>query len=197
MMRATETWRLAAPALATCCEFGVWQSSCVAWSMNCTCGTPTLAPTVPVGLQLLEREGFEMADLRRNGGVRLEELTGLLGGRARVRQQVRTRQPPKLRTFPPVNFSKTTLLLQLRERELQRKKCFPGQEHQRSAPQHERDGCSPKPKDKSGVLYDELTSENKKKFEASRFKEIDNLLKLGALSVMSVKDSEHFGKNST
>ena len=33
-----------------------------------------------------------------------------------------------------------------------------------------------------------------KKFDASRFKEIDNLLKLGALSVMSVKDSDHFGK---
>ena len=42
------------------------------------------------------------------------------------------------------------------------------------------------------MLYDELTSENKKKFDASRFKEIDNLLKFGALSVMSVKDSEHF-----
>ena len=53
---------------------------------------------------------------------------------------------------------------------------------------------SPKPKDKRGVLYDELASENKKKFDASRFKEIDNLLKLGALIVMSVKDSEHFGK---
>ena len=56
-------------------------------------------------------------------------------------------------------------------------------------------GMSPKPKDKSGVLYDELTSESKKKFGASRFKDIDNLLKFGALSVMSVKDSEHFAKN--
>ena len=53
---------------------------------------------------------------------------------------------------------------------------------------------SPEPKDRSGVLYVELASENKKKFDASRFKEIDNLLKLGALIVMSVKDSEHFGK---
>ena len=52
---------------------------------------------------------------------------------------------------------------------------------------------SPKPKDKSGVLNDELTSENKKKFEASGSKKIDNLLKLGAPSVMSVKDSEQFG----
>ena len=31
----------------------------------------------------------------------------------------------------------------------------------------------------------------KKKFDASRFKDIDKLLHLGALSVMSVKDSEH------
>ena len=30
---------------------------------------------------------------------------------------------------------------------------------------------SPKPKDKSGVLYDESISENKRKFDASRFKE--------------------------
>ena len=138
---ATETWSLAALALATCFEFGVWQGSCVGWSMNCTCGTPTSAPTVPVGLQLLEREGFQTADLRRKGRVRLEELTSLLCGRARVRQQVRTRLPPNLRTFPFVIFAKTTLLLQLRERELQRKKCFSGQEHRRSAPQHERDGC--------------------------------------------------------
>ena len=42
------------------------------------------------------------------------------------------------------------------------------------------------------MLYDELTSEDKKKFDASRFKDIDNLLQLGALSVMNVKDSEHF-----
>ena len=55
---------------------------------------------------------------------------------------------------------------------------------------------SPKPKDKSGAVYDELTSENKKNVDASRFMEIDNLLKLGALCVMSVKDSEHFAKTT-
>ena len=55
---------------------------------------------------------------------------------------------------------------------------------------------SPKLKDKSGVLYDELTSENKKKFDASGSKKIDNLLKLGAPSVIGVKDSEHFGKTT-
>ena len=44
-----------------------------------------------------------------------------------------------------------------------------------------------KPKDKSGVVYDELSSEDKKKFDASRFKEIDTLLQLGVLSVMMPK----------
>ena len=39
-----------------------------------------------------------------------------------------------------------------------------------------------RPKDKSGVVYDELSEKDKKKFDASRFKEIDNLLKLNAFS---------------
>ena len=34
---------------------------------------------------------------------------------------------------------------------------------------------APRPKDKSGVVYDELSETDKKKFDASRFKEIDNL----------------------
>ena len=42
---------------------------------------------------------------------------------------------------------------------------------------------APRPKDKSGVVYDELSETDKKKFDASRFKEIDHLLKLNALSV--------------
>ena len=37
---------------------------------------------------------------------------------------------------------------------------------------------APKPKDKSGMLFDELSSEDKKKLDASRFKEIDNLMQL-------------------
>ena len=37
---------------------------------------------------------------------------------------------------------------------------------------------APRPKDKSGVVYDELSETDKKKCDASRFKEIDNLLKL-------------------
>ena len=44
---------------------------------------------------------------------------------------------------------------------------------------------APRPKGKSGVVYDELSETDKEKFDASRFKEIDNLLKLNALSVMS------------
>ena len=51
---------------------------------------------------------------------------------------------------------------------------------------------APRPKDKSGVVYDELSETDKKKFDASRFKEIDNLLKLNALSVMSPEESDHF-----
>ena len=53
---------------------------------------------------------------------------------------------------------------------------------------------APRPKDKSGVVHDELSDTNKKKFDASRFKEIDNLLKLNALSVMSPEESDHFAK---
>ena len=37
---------------------------------------------------------------------------------------------------------------------------------------------APRPRDKSGLVYDELSDTDKKKFDASRFKEIDNLLKL-------------------
>ena len=55
---------------------------------------------------------------------------------------------------------------------------------------------APRPKDKSGVVYDELSETDKKKFDASRFKEIDNLLKLNALSVMSPKESDHFAKTT-
>ena len=52
---------------------------------------------------------------------------------------------------------------------------------------------APEPEDKSGVLYDELSREDTKKFDASRFMEVDNLLQLGALSV---EDSEHFVKTT-
>ena len=45
---------------------------------------------------------------------------------------------------------------------------------------------APRPKDKSGVENDELSSEDKQQFDAYRFKKIDNLLKLNALSVMTV-----------
>ena len=37
---------------------------------------------------------------------------------------------------------------------------------------------APRPKEKSGVVYDELSEMDKKEFDASRFEEIDNLLKL-------------------
>ena len=46
------------------------------------------------------------------------------------------------------------------------------------------------------LTYDELSEENKKKFDASRFKDIDNLLKLNALSVMSPEESHHFAKTT-
>ena len=36
----------------------------------------------------------------------------------------------------------------------------------------------------------------RRKFDASRFREMDNLLKFDALGVMSVKDSEHFAKTT-
>ena len=55
---------------------------------------------------------------------------------------------------------------------------------------------APRPKDKSGVVYDELSDTDKKKFDASRFKEIDNLLKLNALSVTSPEESDHFAKTT-
>ena len=55
---------------------------------------------------------------------------------------------------------------------------------------------APRPKDKSGVVYDELSEKDKKKFDASRFKEIDNLLKLNTLSVMSPEESDHFAKST-
>ena len=55
---------------------------------------------------------------------------------------------------------------------------------------------APRPKDKSGVVYDELSDTDKKKFDASTFKEIDNLLKLNALSVMSPEESDHFAKTT-
>ena len=55
---------------------------------------------------------------------------------------------------------------------------------------------APRPKDKSGVVYEELSDTDKKKFDASRFKEIDNLLKLNALSVMSPEESDHFSETT-
>ena len=55
---------------------------------------------------------------------------------------------------------------------------------------------APRPKDKIGVVYDALSETDKKKFDASRFKEIDNLLKLNALSVMSPEESDHFAKTT-
>ena len=50
---------------------------------------------------------------------------------------------------------------------------------------------APAPKDKDGVVYDQLSEKDKSKFDASRFKEIDNLLKTGAVSVMSLKESNY------
>ena len=55
---------------------------------------------------------------------------------------------------------------------------------------------APRPKDKSGVVYDELSETDKKKVDASRFKEIDNLLKLNVLSVVSPAESDHFAKTT-
>ena len=54
---------------------------------------------------------------------------------------------------------------------------------------------APRPKDKSGVVYGEL-SETEEKIDASRFKEIDNLLNLNGLSVMSPEESDHFAKTT-
>ena len=47
------------------------------------------------------------------------------------------------------------------------------------------------------MLFDELSSEDKNKFDAKSFKEIDNMSQLAALSVMNVNDSEHFVKTRT
>ena len=55
---------------------------------------------------------------------------------------------------------------------------------------------APRPKDKSGMVCDELSETDKKKFDASRFKDIDNLLKLNALRVMSPEESDHFAKTT-
>ena len=55
---------------------------------------------------------------------------------------------------------------------------------------------APRPKDKIGVVYDELSDTDKKKFDASRFREMDNLLRLNALSVMSPEESESFAKTT-
>ena len=52
-------------------------------------------------------------------------------------------------------------------------------------------------KDKSGVVYDELLDTDKNKFDASRFKEIDNLLKLNDLSVMSPEERDNFAKTTS
>ena len=46
------------------------------------------------------------------------------------------------------------------------------------------------------MVYDELSETDKKKFDASRFQEIDNLLKLNALSVLSPEESDHFAKTT-
>ena len=51
-------------------------------------------------------------------------------------------------------------------------------------------------KDKRGVVYDELSDQDKKEFDAARFKEIDNLLKFNALSVMTPEDSDRFAKTT-
>ena len=55
---------------------------------------------------------------------------------------------------------------------------------------------APRPKNKSGVVYDELSGPDKKLFDASRFKEIDNLLNLNALCVISLEESDHFAKTT-
>ena len=55
---------------------------------------------------------------------------------------------------------------------------------------------APRPKDKSGVVFDELSETDKKKFDAFRLKEIDNLLKLNALSVMFPEESDQFVKTT-
>ena len=61
---------------------------------------------------------------------------------------------------------------------------------------HNFSGWRPDRRTKSSVIYDELSETDKKKFDASRFKEIDNLLKLNALSVISPEESDHFAKTT-
>ena len=46
------------------------------------------------------------------------------------------------------------------------------------------------------MVYDERSETDKNKFDASRFKEIDTLLKLNAISVMSPEESDHFAKTT-
>ena len=46
------------------------------------------------------------------------------------------------------------------------------------------------------AVFDVLSERDKKKFDASRFKEIDNLSKLSALSVMSSEESDHFAQTT-
>ena len=65
-----------------------------------------------------------------------------------------------------------------------------------SMARHNISGWHPDRKTRVGVVYDELSDTDKKKFDASRFKEIDNLLKLNALSVMSPEESDHFAKTT-
>ena len=48
---------------------------------------------------------------------------------------------------------------------------------------------APRPKDKNGVVYDELSETDENKFDASRFKEIDNLFK-------SPDESDHLAKTT-
>ena len=51
---------------------------------------------------------------------------------------------------------------------------------------------APAPKDKDGVVYENLSPRDKLKFDGSRLKENDNLLKLGGLSVMTLKESNRY-----
>ena len=53
---------------------------------------------------------------------------------------------------------------------------------------------SPQTKGQKWCAVRRIVKRETKNFDASRSKEIDNLEQLGALSVLSVKDSEHFAK---
>ena len=46
------------------------------------------------------------------------------------------------------------------------------------------------------MVYDKLSDEDKKIFDAARCKDIDNLLKLGFLNVMTPEDNDHFAKTT-